>query len=218
MELLADGGNTMNKWCVEFGAWDGKHLSNTWSLINEHGWSSVQIEGDPEKFQELAARYCENPKVTCIQTLVDFEGASSLDAILSATAIPKDPDVVCIDIDGADYHVWESLETHNPKLIIVEFNPTIPNHVAFVQPRSMSVHQGSSLLALVDLGKRKGYELVCCTLFNAFFVPRRHLPLFQLPDNSPGPARPPWPGPLPAVWPGTLVTAAARNCSGTAAP
>ncbi|CAN0123266.1 unnamed protein product [Heterosigma akashiwo] len=48
MELLADGGNTMNKWCVEFGAWDGKHLSNTWSLINEHGWSSVQIEGDPE--------------------------------------------------------------------------------------------------------------------------------------------------------------------------
>lgn len=26
-----------NKWCVEFGAWDGLHLSNTCKLIKEDG-------------------------------------------------------------------------------------------------------------------------------------------------------------------------------------
>lgn len=48
----------------------------------------------------------------------------------------------------------------------------------------MSVYQGSSLLAMVDLGKQKGYELVCVTAFNAIFVRREGYPLFKIPDNS----------------------------------
>jgi hypothetical protein len=31
-------------WCVEFGAWDGKHLSNTYNLIHNKGYSAVLIE------------------------------------------------------------------------------------------------------------------------------------------------------------------------------
>ncbi len=27
-----------NQWCVEFGAWDGKHLSNTYSLVEKNGY------------------------------------------------------------------------------------------------------------------------------------------------------------------------------------
>ena len=41
------------KHCVEFGAWDGKFLSNTWSLWAEHGWKALLIEGCPEKFKVL---------------------------------------------------------------------------------------------------------------------------------------------------------------------
>ena len=32
------------KWCVEFGAWDGRHLSNTYDLIVNKGYSAVMIE------------------------------------------------------------------------------------------------------------------------------------------------------------------------------
>lgn len=55
-------------------------------------------------------------------------------------------------------------------MICVEFNPTIPNDVVFVQARSDAVRNGSSLAALVELASTNGYTLVETTLFNAFFV------------------------------------------------
>jgi hypothetical protein len=39
-------------WVVEFGAWDGKHLSNTFNLIKK-GAASCLIEGDSTKFLDL---------------------------------------------------------------------------------------------------------------------------------------------------------------------
>jgi len=45
---------------VEFGAWDGMHLSNSYALV-EAGWSGCYIEGDPDRFRTL----CDNlPQAT----------------------------------------------------------------------------------------------------------------------------------------------------------
>ena len=44
-------------------------------------------------------------------------------------------------------------------------------------------YQGSSLLAMIELGKQKGYELVCTLGCNAFFVPREDSPLFGIENN-----------------------------------
>jgi hypothetical protein len=45
------------------------------------------------------------------------------------------------------------------------------------------VNQGSSLLAMIELGKQKGYELVCTLGCNAFFVPREYFALFGIENN-----------------------------------
>jgi hypothetical protein len=45
MRRLGVGGRC----CVEFGAWDGRHFSNTWSLWHDQGWSAVLIEGEPDR-------------------------------------------------------------------------------------------------------------------------------------------------------------------------
>jgi len=37
--IIKDG----DKWCVEFGAWDGKQTSNTWNLIQNKGWAGIAI-------------------------------------------------------------------------------------------------------------------------------------------------------------------------------
>lgn len=174
-----------NRWCVEFGAWDGVYLSNTRHLLCDLGWHGVLIEGSAEKYAELRDNYADLDSVHAVQAIVGFTpGRDSLEDVLAGTDCPRDVDLISIDIDGADYHVWASMGRYRPRVVVIEFNPTIPNDVEFVQDRDMSIHQGASLTALVELGRRKGYELVATTLCNAFFVDESLFPAFGIEDNS----------------------------------
>lgn len=174
---------TTNRYCVEFGAWDGKLYSNTWNLLNNEGWQGLQIEGSAEKFQELQAEYAGNSDVTTLNRLVEPAGANALDAVLAEVGAPQDLDLLCIDVDGLDWHIWNGLTQFSPRLIVVEFNPTVPNDVFFVQDNDPAVNQGASLLALIELGQSKGYELVATTEWNGFFVPQDLFPAFNIADN-----------------------------------
>jgi hypothetical protein len=173
-----------NRYCIEFGAWDGKHLSNCYNLIVNAGWGALMIEANAQKFKELEATYAGHPRVQRVNRLVDFEGTDTLDRILEEAGAPKEPGVLSIDIDGNDYYIFQSLTTHRPELVIVEFNPTIPNDVIFVQERSFEVNHGCSLLALVLLGREKGYELAVATACNGLFVRADKFPLLGITDNS----------------------------------
>jgi hypothetical protein len=172
------------KWCVEFGAWDGQVLSNTWNLINNQDWSGVLIECEEERFNEMQKYYEGNPKVNCVNRFVNFNGENTLDNILNWAKIPVDFDLLSIDIDGNDYHIWDSIQDYKPKVVVIEYNPTIPNDIKFIQKASFKINHGSSLLAMVELGKSKGYEFVATTLNNAFFVKEIYYRLFNISDNS----------------------------------
>jgi hypothetical protein len=181
IELLPD----KNFWCVEFGAWDGQFLTNTRHLIEAHHYSAVLIEADGKKFEQLERNYQNQPKVLPINAMVGFSEDNNLDHILQSTPSPINFDVLSIDIDGNDFHVWRMISAYCPKVVVIEYNPTIPTPVRFVQEPDMNVHQGSSLLSLVELGKIKGYELVCVLSWNAIFVKKEYFPLFELPNNTP---------------------------------
>jgi hypothetical protein len=170
-------------WCVEFGAWDGKFLSNTCRLIEEDGYSAVLVEGNPVKFSELQKNFANFPKVFAIQKMIDFE-TNRLEDVLATTPIPKDFDFLSIDIDGCDYHIWQNLEKYHPKVVCIEFNPTCGVGVEFIQERNFQVSAGASLAALIKLGKTKGYELIATTRNNGFFVRQEHYSNFCIQDNS----------------------------------
>lgn len=171
-------------WCVEFGAWDGEHLSNTYNLIANRGFSAVLIEGSADRFGVLVDRFRDNTKVIPLNAFVGFTANDGLDTILAATEIPVDFDVLSIDIDGNDYHAWKAVGRYRPKLVVIEFNPTIPSAVEFVQRADMSVNHGSSILSMSLLAKDKGYELISATDYNCFFVAKEYFPLFDIEDNS----------------------------------
>ncbi len=179
-EIIGEG----SKWCVDLGALNGVHGSNVWHLIKERGWSGVLIEADQTYFEKLEQEYADLERAHCINTFISFEGAQSLDTIFAQTPLPQVFDLFSLDIDGNEYHLWESLLDYRPRVMVVEFNPTIPNDIIFIQPRNMKVFQGSSLRALVELGKRKGYELVAANEVNAFFVLKELFPEFGIKDNS----------------------------------
>jgi hypothetical protein len=175
---------TTNRYACEFGAWDGKHFSNTWNLIARHGWRGLLIEGDRDRFAALQQTYAGRSDVRLLNAMVAIQGERSLDSLLAAAGAPRDLDVLSIDVDGVDWHLWNTLVIHRPRVLVIEINPTIPNDVIFIQDPDPAVNQGASLRAMVELGKRKRYELVATTLCNALFVDAQLFPRFSIPDNS----------------------------------
>jgi hypothetical protein len=169
---------------VEFGAWDGRHLSNCWNLAANHGWAGCFIEAEAVRFEALLANHGSNPRIACVNAFVEAEGPGSLDGILASVGAPEEFALISIDVDGMDYFIWDGMQNYRPGVVVIEFNPTVPNDVLFVQARDATVNQGCSLLALVELARIKGYQLVCCTAFNAFFVREELFARFGIADNS----------------------------------
>ena len=174
-----------DRWVVEFGASDGKQFSNSWSLINNNSWSAVLIEADNLRYRQLKKRYDQHPQVTCLNRMVNFSGKYTLDKILQTTPIPKNFNLLSIDIDGNDYHIWQTIENYTPKVVIIEFNPSIPVDIEYIQPKDLSINQGSSLLSITKLARQKGYELIATTKWNAIFTRKKYFKLFRIKDNSP---------------------------------
>jgi len=166
------------RWCVDVGAWDGKHLSNTFSLLcgSESEWNGVLLEADARKFQQLKELHdplnntCLNVTVSCLKN--STQSLSYVLKHLTPKTFPKNFDFLCIDIDGADYWCFHDVlnSTLRAKVVCVEFNPTMPHDLIYIQPRDDNIRNGSSLPALVELASQFNYQLVECTCYNAFFV------------------------------------------------
>ena len=167
---------TSSKICIEFGAWDGFHLSNTANLWTK-GWEAILIESDDEKYLSLV----ENVKgydVRCIKAFISYKGHNTIENILRREGVSDDIDFLSIDIDGDDYYVFESLTELRPKVIACEYNPTIPVHMDLIAEKGN--YFGCSALSLVELAERKkGYRLVAMTDTNCFFVKSSDFSMFE---------------------------------------
>lgn len=80
--------------------------------------------------------------------------------------------MIIIDVDGADYWLLHDLlkASFRPQVICVEFNPSMPDDLIYIQPRNDNLRNGSSLSALVELASKFNYQLCETTCYNAFFV------------------------------------------------
>ena len=79
-----------------------------------------------------------------------------------------EPDLLSIDLDGNDYHLWHAVQSISPRVVVVEYN------ASWFPPLSLAVtyqerfewkdntYFGASLKALEVLAERKGYHLVGC--------------------------------------------------------
>lgn len=164
---------TLSKYFVEFGAWDGVHLSNTYALAKMHHFSGLYIEGDVQRFVQLKENFKEADNITCINKFIEIDGHNSLQSILSQSQVPRDFDVLSVDIDGNDYQVWNSVTDHSPKLVVIEMNFRIKPGIFKVNDPHSAFEwgvSGSSISSLAELFARKGYALIGCVGCNAIFM------------------------------------------------
>lgn len=163
------------RYIVEFGAYDGCRMSNSRNLIVHAGWSALLIEADRRLYRALHALYRDNPRVVTFNALVTPE---NLNALFARAGVPPDFDVLSIDVDSIDYHLWEALHGYAPKIVIIEYNASIPPEQEYVVPRDLAAslsgtsREGASILSLYRLGRKKGYRLAYSELSgtNLFFV------------------------------------------------
>jgi hypothetical protein len=102
-----------------------------------------------------------------------FITAENINYIFKKQNVPKNLDLLSIDIDGMDYWVWKALEW-NPKEVIIEYNP---QRLKGVQPYYAHNHwnmkeddyYGASKEELIKLGKEKGYKFIKDTGENLIF-------------------------------------------------
>lgn len=139
-----------NKQCCEFGM-SGIINSNTYNLVENYGWDGVFIEKNQDNISDIK-------KGVVLNKFVEVRGINSLDNILTETLLDERFDILSIDVDGNDYHIWDSLKQYFPTIVIIEFNP-------FLNPMKDHVYDGglfsSSFKSMIDLAKIKGYSLLC---------------------------------------------------------
>lgn len=159
---------------VEFGVGDGWSC-NTRLLAEVLGWSGTYFEIDADSHAALAARYVNARAVRCIQAEMTPDNVNEQ---FERAGVPHDLGVLCIDIDGQDYWVWQAVASvYRPAVVIAEVNLSLGLDVSVTE--SLGAPQdrltetfGTSLRAMAALAARKGYRLVHVELagVNAFFL------------------------------------------------
>jgi hypothetical protein len=168
---------TTNKFFVEFGVGDGLE-NNTAHQLVVSDWSGLWIEGSASFSETIGKKfssYIDRRKLTLINSFITAENIESL---FKQGNVPGSFDLLSIDIDGNDYHIWEALNAFSPRVVVVEYNASYGPRVDKVSPYNPSFvwdgtnKFGSSLKAFERLGNQKGYSLVGCDVagINAFFV------------------------------------------------
>lgn len=150
---------------VEFGAGDGDSCSNTAPLWR-NGWTVLLIEPNARYFQDLEGN--AHPFDTiCLQRFLTPTGPDCISQVVADAGLST-VDFMSIDVDGDDYAIFEQM-TCRPRVVCIEFNPTVPSFMA-IRQRENGETFGASLLAMVRLGQALGYRFIGATRCNAFFV------------------------------------------------
>jgi hypothetical protein len=152
------------RYFVEFGVEDGTQC-NTRYLAERRAWRGLLMDGGHE-----------DPRRNLHREMVTAENVVGL---FRKYGVPREFDLLSIDIDGNDYWVWQAIaQVWRPLVVVVEYNASEGPSVATSVPYdpafrwSGTNYFGASLRAMAELGARHGYTLVTCDSngVNAFFV------------------------------------------------
>ena len=160
---------------VDVAASDGFTQSCTLGLFGTKDWSGLAVEMDPDKFFKLAYIYSSFPNAKLARNRVT---PNNIVDLLKAYEVPKDFDVLNLDIDSYDLHVIKSmlLGGFKPKVITMEINEKIPGGVFFTVNFDENHYwqadhfYGCSIDAASEVVKEFGYVLWKVDYNNAFFI------------------------------------------------
>jgi len=165
-----------NRTFFEFGVGTGLQNNTYYFLLT--GWKGWWIEINAPKVQFMRSHFAPailEKRLVLSDTPVD---AGNIEAICTQMGIPDEIDLLSIDIDGNDYHVFAAMERVKARVVVLEYNGSFPPPQRMVGAYDPSysynenTYIGASLQSLTDLAEKKGYQLVGCNVtgLNCIFV------------------------------------------------
>ncbi len=164
---------------IECGAGDGTE-NNTRKLLNE-GWHGLWIDGDRQNVEIIRTTMDRQISAGQLSVTCAFITRENINDLILAAGFSGEVDLLSIDIDGNDAHVWRAISAVKPRVVCIEYNafhrPPIEWTSDYDPDFRWDGHIGSSgasLKLLERIGNEKGYALVGCNItgVNAFFVRR----------------------------------------------
>jgi len=167
---------TVDKSFVEVGV--GSGIENNTAFLLFQGWTGFWIDASDDFLQVLENGDRQDSLKDALNYLVSFVTAENIGTLFEQLGVPKEFDLLSLDIDQNTYYIWESLNNFRPRLVVIEYNAALPADVDWKVPyradRTWNGTQnfGASLKALELLGRQLDYSLVGCDPIgvNAFFV------------------------------------------------
>ncbi len=167
---------TANRRFFEFGVGNG--LQNNTVHFLFQGWGGAWIEINQPKLAFIRQTFAEPIRAGRLQVGGVPVTVENIDEIATGFGLPADLDLLSIDIDGNDWHIWKALTLIRPRVVVVEYSARFPPPIRIVQAYdpgyswSASTYIGASLQSFTDLAADKGYRLVGCSIsgLNAIYV------------------------------------------------
>lgn len=158
-----------NKYFVEFGSNANDDGEGNTANLRKRGFNGLLMD----KTDKPYSIFCPN-KIYEKKYEIEYEfiTAKNINNIFEKYNVPNEFDLLSIDIDGQEFHVWNNLSPkYRPRVVIIAINnifpPGVDRVMDFDENWSWKGDEffGSSISAMKNLGLKKGYSLVsiCCS-------------------------------------------------------
>jgi hypothetical protein len=161
---------------AEIGVGNGLQ-NNTVYLLNQ-GWYGFWIDGNTEKCAYIQSKFGSHISEKRLSLGCAMVNKENVHDLFTNLDVPRDFDLLSIDVDGNDFHILKALDYYRPRVVVVEYNGLYrpPSRVVQNYDSSYtynpSTYVGTSLWSFKELMNSRGFGLVGTDIvgINAFFV------------------------------------------------
>lgn len=153
----------ISRYVVEFSAGDGISRSNTY-LLRLQGWNCLLMDRTHENLE--------------YKLYNEFVTADNINQLFQKYRVPEQFDLLCID-NYNEFYIWKNLDSkYKPRVVVIKYNAThLPDEDKVAKYRPYwcgddTNYFGASILAMYNLGRKKGYSLIYAENVgvNLFFI------------------------------------------------
>jgi len=122
---------------VEFGTGDGTENNTVYWLCQ--GWRGLWIDGSEALHHAQQRNFDWALREGTLACARSFLTRDNINDVVRGRGFTGPIDLLSVDVDGNDYHLWEALTCVEPRVVVVEYNAYVPPRCAGSWPTTQAI-------------------------------------------------------------------------------